>query len=288
MENEVVEVSKTGSDPELLAREYLDALDHEVDEERRTELEDRLSALRQRREKFVEEHGEDSGIVQRVDHKIREVEDEIDELKQSIQQVDELREDLLEAAAEDFKFDSTWLSPTVLNGLTHALYGEKEDSLVLDQNRVESTDDLHDTGDLAQLDMEHTLLILIQDQLGQTDTVRKQWERLADSKNHTPFLVVAREGTASPDDVLPELDEEADRKDAKNWLEKPIYSWEQLVPYYRPETGEFALSTAGKYLARHYAEDPNGGAESGRDNGSDGDDGDGQASLDEIDNNGSE
>jgi hypothetical protein len=223
-----------------------------------------------------------------VDQKIGEVENELEELEQSVQQVDELREQFLEAAVEDFEFNGTWLSPTVLKGLTHALYGKKEDSLVLDQNRIENTDDLIDIDDLTQLDMEHTLLILVEDRLGQTDTIRKHWDRLADSKNHTPFLVVARKGTASPDDVLPELDEEADRKDAKNWLEKPIYNWEQLVPYYRPESGEFALSTAGKHLVRHYAEDSDGGAESEDNGGSNGDDADGQASLDEIDREGSE
>lgn len=248
---------ETGSDPESLAREYLDALEHGGDTERQAELEDRLSDLQHRREKFVNEHGEDSGIVQRVDEKIDEVETELDALKQSVQRADELREKLLKSAVETFEFNTTWLSPTVLNGLTHALYGQKEDFLILDQTRIENTDTFDSIDDLTRLDMEHTLLLLIEDQLGQTSTVKEHWERLVESKSYTPFLVVTQEGTVSPDDVLPELDKEDDRKDAKNWLEKPIYTWEQLVPYYRPESGRFALSTAGKYIAYHYAGDLN-------------------------------
>ncbi|MDH5020351.1 V-type ATP synthase subunit I [Halobacterium rubrum] len=276
-------VNETKSGPEPLAKKYLDALNHEIDEERRAVLEDRLSELRQRREKFVEQHGEDSGIVQRVDRKILDVEDELDALKQSAQQVDELREDLLKAAAEDFEFDSTWLSPTVLNGLTHALYGKEEDSLILDQNRIENTDDLNDIGDIEQLDMEHTLLTLSEDRLDRTDRVKKRWERLVDSKKYTPFLVVAREGSASPEDVLPELDDDANRKNAKNWLESPIYDWDELVPYYRAGNGQFALSTVGKYLAEHYAGDFDDDHEDEVDDGTDGGNGDGQASLDDID-----
>lgn len=282
MQTKVVRVSETEYDPESLANEYLNALNHEVDEERRTELEDRLSELKERRVKFVEQHGEDSGIVQRVDQNTCEVETELDKLEQSVQQVDELREKLLEAAVEDFEFNSTWLSSAVLNGVTHALY-EEEDSLILGQNHIESTDDLADIDDMTQLDMEHTLLILIEDRLGRTDTVRDHWERLAGSKKHTPFLVVAQKGSASPEDVLPELDDDADRKDAKNWLERPLYDWDELVPYYRAGNGEFALSNAGKYLAKHYAEDYDEVAESEVDGDTVGNDGDGQASLDDID-----
>jgi hypothetical protein len=287
VKNEVIEMSEVESAPKSLAQEYLDALDHEVDEAQRTELEDRLSELRQRREKFVEQHGGESGIVQRVDEKIEEVEDELGEFEQSVKQADEFRKDLLDAAVEGFEFNSTWLSPTVLRGLTHALYGEEGESLILDQNRVEHADDLDDTDDLTRLDMEHTLLTLVEDRLDRTDTVKEHWERLVDSKKYTPFLVVAREGSASPEDVLPELEDEADRKDAKNWLERPIYDWDELVPYYRTGDGEFALSTAGEYLLHNFAESSDEDTEDEVDDESNENDGDGQASLDDIDAGGS-
>jgi hypothetical protein len=163
------------------------------------------------------------------------------------------------------------------------LYAEKDDHLVLDQTRIEGPEDLDEIEDLAQLDMEHTLLLLVEDRLGETDTVSERWERFVDSKYHKPFLVVSREGTASPEDVLPSLSEDTNRKDAKNWLERPLYDWDDLVPYYRAGDGEFGLSTSGKYLAHHYA----GSAESLAEEGDGGDDGDdGQASLDDVGDNG--
>lgn len=276
-------MSEERQEPESLANEYLEALDQEIDEERRDELENIKEELQDRREKYVSQHGEDSRIVQRVDQKIEDVEAELDELNESAQQVDELRTQLLKAAKDGLEFNREWLSTTVLEGITHALYAEKDDHLILDQIRMEGPEDLDEIEDLAQLDMEHTLLLLVEDRLGETDTVSERWERFVDSKYHKPFLIVSREGTASPDDVLPNLSEDADRKDAKNWLERPLYNWDDLVPYYRAGDGEFGLSTSGEYFAHHYAESAESLAEKG-DGGDDSDDG--QASLNDLGDNG--
>lgn len=247
-------MSEAQYEPETLAQEYLDALDQEIDEGHRHGLETKREELRDRRERYVDQHGEDSSIVQRVDEKIEEVEYELEEFDTSAQQVEGLRDRLLESAKDEFEFNSEWLSSTTLEGLTHALYGKREDHLIIDQVRIQEPDVLTDIDDIDQLDMEHTLLLLIEDRLGETNTVNSRWERFSDSKYHIPFLIVARDGVATPDDVLPELEDDADRDDAKNWLNRPLYDWEDLIPYYRPDDGEMALSTTGKYLARHYAE----------------------------------
>lgn len=276
-------MSEDLQEPESLAKEYLEAIDQEIDEERRSELEDTKEELQDRREKYVSQHGEDSRIVQRVDQKIEDIETELDKLNESVQQVDELRTQLLKAAKDRLEFNREWLSTTVLEGLTHALYAERDDHLILDQTRIEGPEDLDEIEDLVQLDMEHTFLLLVEDRLGETDTVSERWDRFVDSKYHKPFLVVSREGTASPEDILPNLSEDADRKDAKNWLERPLYDWDDLVPYYRAGDGEFGLSTSGKYLAHHYA----GSAESLAEEGDGGDDSDdGQTSLDDVGGNG--
>jgi hypothetical protein len=276
-------MSEDRQEPESLAKEYLEAIDQEIDEERRSELEDTKEELQARREKYVSQHGEDSRIVQRVDQKIEDVETELDKLNESVQQIDELRTQLLKAAKDRLEFNREWLSTTVLEVLTHALYAERDDYLILDQTRIEGPEDLDEIEDLVQLDMEHTFLLLVEDRLGETDTVSERWDRFVDSKYHKPFLVVSREGTASPEDVLPNLSEDADRKDVKNWLERPLYDWDDLVPYYRAGDGEFGLSTSGKYLAHHYA----GSAESLAEEGDGGDDSDdGQTSLDDVGGNG--
>lgn len=276
-------MSEDRQEPESLAKEYLEAIDQEIDEERRSELEDTKEELQDRREKYVSQHGEDSRIVQRVDQKIEDVETELDKLNESVQQIDELRTQLLKAAKDRLEFNREWLSTTVLEVLTHALYAERDDYLILDQTRIEGPEDLDEIEDLVQLDMEHTFLLLVEDRLGETDTVSERWDRFVDSKYHKPFLVVSREGTASPEDVLPNLSEDADRKDVKNWLERPLYDWDDLVPYYRAGDGEFGLSTSGKYLAHHYA----GSAESLAEEGDGGDDSDdGQTSLDDVGGNG--
>lgn len=276
-------MSEDRQEPESLAKEYLEAIDQEIDEERRSELEDTKEELQDRREKYVSQHGEDSRLVQRVDQKIEDVETELDKLNESVQQIDELRTRLLKAAKDRLEFNREWLSTTVLEGLTHALYAERDDYLILDQTRIEGPEDLDEIEDLVQLDMEHTFLLLVEDRLGETDTVSERWDRFVDSKYHKPFLVVSREGTASPEDVLPNLSEDANRKDAKNWLERPLYDWDDLVPYYRAGDGEFGLSTSGKYLAHHYA----GSAESLAEEGDGGDDSDdGQTSLDDVGGNG--
>lgn len=272
-------MSEQQHEPESLAKRYLDSIDQEIDEERRNELENTREELQDRRKKYVTQHGEDSRIIQRVDQKIEDVETELNELDESAQQVDKLRTQLLEAARDGLEFNSEWLSTIVLEGLTHALYAEKDSYLILDQTCIENPEDLTDIEDLAQLDMEHTLLLLVEDGLGETDTVSERWSRFADSKYHKPFLVVSREGAASPGDVLPNLSEDADRKDAKNWLERPLYDWDDLVPYYRAGDGEFGLSTSGKYLAHHYAESAESIVEEGSE---DGDSDDEQASLDDI------
>lgn len=278
-----IPMSEAQHDPESLAQEYLDALDQEVDEERRDELENTLEELRNRRERYVEQHGEDSSIVQRVDEKIEETENELEEFNQSTQQVDEFRDQLLEAAVDRFEFNSEWLSSTTIEGLTHALYGERDTHLILDQTIIESPSDLANIDDISQLDMEHTLLLLIEDRLGETDIVKSRWERFVDSKYHTPFVVVARNKVATPDDVLPELGDDVERDDAKNWLNRPLYDWEDLLPYYRPDEGEMALSTTGKYLARHYAESLDEIAETDVNESNHGDDsGDGQTSLNDV------
>ncbi|NLV02926.1 kinetochore Spc7 family protein [Haloferax volcanii] len=276
-------MSEDRQEPESLAKEYLEAIDQEIDEDRRSELEDTKEELQDRREKYVSQHGEDSRIVQRVDQKIEDVETELDKLNESVQQIDELRTQLLKAAKDRLEFNREWLSTTVLEGLTHTLYAERDDYLILDQTRIEGPEDLDEIEDLVQLDMEHTFLLLVEDRLGETDTVSERWDRFVDSKYHKPFMVVSREGTASPEDVLPNLSEDADRKDAKNWLERPLYDWDDLVPYYRAGDGEFGLSTSGKYLAHHYA----GSAESLAEEGDGGDDSDdGQTSLDDVGGNG--
>ena len=70
-------MSEERQEPESLANEYLEALDQEIDEERRDELENIKEELQDRREKYVSQHGEDSRIVQRVDQKIEDVEAEL-------------------------------------------------------------------------------------------------------------------------------------------------------------------------------------------------------------------
>ena len=276
-------MSEDRQEPESLANEYLEAIDQEIDEERRNELENTKEELQARREKYVSQHGEDSRIVQRVDQKIEDIEAELDDLNESAQQVDELRTQLLKAAKDRLEFNREWLSTTVLEVLTHALYAERDDYLILNQTRIEGPEDLDEIEDLVQLDMEHTFLLLVEDRLGETDTVSERWDRFVDSKYHKPFMGVSCEGTASPEDVLPNLSEDADRKDVKNWLERPLYDWDDLVPYYRAGDGEFGLSTSGKYLAHHYA----GSAESLAEEGDGGDDSDdGQTSLDDVGGNG--
>lgn len=247
-------MSEGTRDPEALAEEYLDTLDQDVDEERQRELKETLEELRERRERYVEQHGDDTGIVQRVERKIEDVEDEFGELEGVAERVEEVRTRLLEAAKTGFELNERWLDMRVLSALTHALYGERDGWLCLDQTRIEGVDDLSGVDDLDRLDMEHTLLLLVQDRLGESDVVSERWERLADSKSHEPLLVVVSREEADPEDVVEALDDSGvSRKDAKNWLEKPIYNWDDLVPYYRTGGGAFALSTAGKYFARHYA-----------------------------------
>lgn len=161
---------------------------------------------------------------------------------------------MLEAARSEFELSEEWLDMRVLSTLTHALYGERDSWLCLNKTRIEEVDNLSNVDDLDRLDMEHTFLLLVEDRLGETDIVAERWERLADSKYYEPFLVVARGGEAAPEDVVEALDNpEVSRKNAKNWLERPMYDWDDLIPYYRAGEGKFALSTAGKYFARNYA-----------------------------------
>lgn len=247
-------MSESSPDVERIAKEYLEGLDQGLDEKRRGELEDTLKDLKDRREQYAEQHGADSGIIQRLDRKIEEVKTELEEFYGASEEVDELRAQLLEAARERFELNDEWLTSTVLRALTHALYNEKDDFLYIDRTHLDDSTDVSDIDEIDKIDLEHTLLLLVEDQLGQTDTVRKRWERFSDSNSYLPFQVLAQEESAAPEDVLPELDDGTGRKDVKNWLEGPLYKWDDLVPYYRVGDGEFALSTSGKYFAHNYAQ----------------------------------
>lgn len=272
------------TDIQDIADRYLSAIEQEVDEDEQTQLEENRAELTRRYERTKERRGENHGITQRVKASIEKVDEELEQLKTSQQTTAEIREELLNTIATEFELSDEWFTSNVLESMNHALVGERNTELIVEMTAFSSHDDLTELDEIERFDVEETVILLAEDQLSETDEVRTVWTRLQESKYYEPFLIVVERGEASPDDVLDALDGDVSRQNAKNWLNRPIYDWEQLIPYYRVGNGTFGLSTAGQYFAVHYAPSE-AGAENEDDSstaGRGGDENDDQTSLAEV------
>lgn len=240
-----------GGDVNDLADAYLESLQQDIDEERREELGELIAEREERREELKQEHGADHYLVKKAHKAIEQLRSERTEIQDSTAEIEERRQDLLEAIVENpgFEFDEQWLKPQVLRATTHALYGVEDTSFAIQNREIEKQEDVSDLDEFDQLEMAHIIVSLARDRLEGNGTVRSRWERLSESVAFPAIKVLAEHGSMAPREVASELDEDSNR--IKDRL-KNFFKWDEFIPVYRPETGVYALSTTGEYLVRNY------------------------------------
>jgi hypothetical protein len=238
---------------EALAEEYLSAQEQETSPEELEEAKAHLTELQERYERFENDYAESDPATQQLAERISETEERIAELEEAQRIPEELKEQILEEAT-GFMLTEEWLDPDVIEALNLALIGERDSTLVIEEIEVSGPDDVDDLDDITRFDIIDVVRKLALDKLGRTNELEEVWGSISDTTKEEPFEIVAQLGRATPDEVVEHVDEDdVDRETISNRLRNATRL--QINPYFR-EDGVYQLSTAGKHLAKRYAEIP--------------------------------
>jgi len=246
----MTDTENSENDVRKAVEEYLSSLNNDVDESRKNELREDIEDGEERYERLVQEHGEEHKLVKKAKSVLESRREELRELEGIEEQLENIREDLLQKVADEFELSDQWLQSGAIEAVTHALYGRRDQSYKLFGVEIQSEDDLSDFDDFEQIELAAVVALLGKDALGQTEKVREQYQRLEDSKSFAVFKVLCGNGSMTSQEVAEHLDE--DTGTANNWLKSPLNFWDRLIPFYRPKKGEYDLSTTGQYFYKHY------------------------------------
>lgn len=249
----------TANDISQMAEEYLASLDDEVDESHKEELQEKIEQGEEKYERLVQEHGEEHSLAKKAEEVLDTRRSELAELEEREEQLGTAREGFLKVVADEFELNEDWLQTKVTEAVTHALVGKKESSFKLFGEKVQGVEDLEGLDEFDRIEQAEVVILLGKDSLGQSDKVSEQWERLENSKSYKAFEVLAENESLSPEEVAEILDE--NKGTVNNWLKNPINRWDRLIPFYRPQQGEYGLSTTGQYFHEHYYDGEVGTAE---------------------------
>jgi hypothetical protein len=238
---------------ESLAEEYLSAQEQETSPEDLEEAKTHLTKLQERYERFEKDYAESDPATQQLAERISETEERIAELEEAQRIPEELKEQILEEAT-GFMLTAEWLDPDVIEALNLALIGERDSTLVIEEIEISGPDDVDDLDDITRFDIIDVVRKLGLDKLERTGEIEEVWGSIADTTKEEPFEIVAQLGRATPDEVVERVDDDdVDRETIRNRLKNATRL--QINPYFR-EDGVYQLSTAGKHLAKRYAEIP--------------------------------
>lgn len=238
-----------------IAAGYLEASDEEPQHrEQLDEIEAELDELEATREEVVDDVGEDHFLADDIDADIQELKDKREELQESTEDIAQLRQDLLRAAAEDpgFQLDEHWLNSKTLRALTHTLYGMEEEKLVIADQEFCTPDDAQGLNRVQKIQIKREIVHLARDQLTGDERVADRWEEFEDSRAHQAFPVIARDPGVGPSEIA-DAYEDKTHSTVRNWT-SDLSDQEDLKMVYTPKQGEYHLSTVGKYYAAHYAD----------------------------------
>lgn len=242
----------TDKDISQMAEEYLGSIDDEVDESHKEELREQIEHGEEKYERLVQEHGEDHRLAQKAEEVLEARRSELDELEEREEQLGTAREEFLQEVANEFDLNERWLQTDIIEAVTHALVGKKEPSYKLFGEEIQSLEDLEGLDEWDQIERAEVVILLAKESVGESEKVSEQWKRLEDSKSYNAFEVLTKNSSLTSEEVAEILDE--DKGTVNNWLKNPINLWDRLIPFYRPQQGEYALSTTGRYFHKHYYE----------------------------------
>lgn len=242
----------TDKDISQMAEEYLGSIGTEVNENYKEELKKKIEQGEEKHEKLVEEHGKDHKLAKKAEEVLEDRRNDLNELEEREEQLGTAREEFLQEVANEFDLNERWLQTDIIEAVTHALVGKKESSYKLFGEEIQSFEDLEGLDEWDQIDRAEVVILLAKDSVGDSEKVSEQWERLEDSKSYKAFEVLTKNRSLTSEEVADILDE--DKATVNNWLKNPINLWDRLIPFYRPQQGEYGLSTTGRYFHKHYYE----------------------------------
>ena len=246
----MTDTENTGDDVRKAVEGYLSTLDNDVDESRKNEIQDDIEDGEERYERLTQEHGEEHKLVKKAKSVLESRREELRELEEVEEQLGTARESLLKKVAEEFELSERWLQSETIEAVNHSLYGRRDQSYKLFGEEIQNEDDLSDFDDFEKIELAAVVALLAKDALGQTETVREQYQRLEDSKSFAVFKVLCGNESMTSQEVAEQLGE--DKETANNCLKSPLNFWDRLIPFYRPKKGEYGLSTTGQYFYKHY------------------------------------
>lgn len=242
----------TDKDISQMAQEYLGSIDDEVDECLKEELNGKIEQGEEKYERLVQEHGKDHRLAKKAEEVLESRRSELSELEEREEQLGTAREEFLQEVANEFDLNERWLQTDIIEAVTHALVGKKELSYKLFGEEIQSLEDLEGLDEWDQIDRAEVVILLAKDSVGESEKVSEQWERLEDSKSYNAFEVLTENRSLTSGEAADILEE--DKGTVNNWLKNPINLWDRLIPFYRPQQGEYGLSTTGRYFHKHYYE----------------------------------
>jgi hypothetical protein len=242
----------TDKDISQMAKEYLGSIDDEVDESHKEELREKIEQGEEKYERLVEEHGKDHRLAKKAEKVLETRRSDLDELEERVEQLGTAREEFLQEVANEFDLNERWLQTDIIEAVTHALVGKKESSYKLFGEGIQNLEDLEGLDEWDQIERAEVVILLAKDSLGESEKVSEQWERLDNSKSYNAFEVLAEHGSQTPKEVAEKLDES--KGVVNSWMKDRINKWDRLIPFYRPQQGEYGLSATGRYFHKHYYE----------------------------------
>jgi hypothetical protein len=237
-----------------LAATYLDAIKTEPDQERLDEIKSEIDELESKRSEVANNAGEDSFLIEEIGTKIQKLKDEHEEISESAEEVIQRHENLLQAAADHpgFQVSEHWLNPDVLRALTHALYGTKEEEVVVADQVLREPDDAEGLEWMQEFQIKREIMNIARDQISTDERVAERWEEFEGTSAHRAFRAIAREPGLGPSEIA-ETQDDTSTSAVRNWT-SDLANQEELKMVYTSTQRDYHLSTVGKYYATHYAD----------------------------------
>jgi myosin heavy subunit len=237
-------------DFDKLCEEYLSALDSDVDEERLSSLQSEISDLKDEKDQYISDYGEEDVLVERVTEEIEELEKEKEEYAGALNETEELKEQILNRTKENYVATGEYTKEPSLEALNHIFTGSRDPLLQIEDWTITPEMDLEEG--LRQCSDYIRKMALAK--LDQDDTLLDTFEKIEGTKKYEPFILLAEaDKSLSPSQVADRLDEDVETDTVGTRFRNAIHGLE-YNPYHRKE-GDYTLSTVGELIYELYSDD---------------------------------
>lgn len=228
-----------------LAEEYLDSLDG--DEETEGEAEEVRKNLEYWEEQ-VNEFEEGTAMHEMAVGERDECREKLEAINARGERREELRSELLKRASREFAPQGEWVKPAVVEGLSHAVLGQRQAQLLVGNYRLPR--DIDDLSKRDMVDAAKTVQAVAGDAVGDDDRISGLWEALdTDTRRSITGVLAGHNGTLSADEISEELGEDGTNRPGSN-IRKVRHAVD-IQPYHSSSDG-YTLSLAGRYAWTRY------------------------------------